>query len=199
MYFPPQVFTKSDLPGQWEWLLSSWISASPELGAQHWPPSSHSSPQSSRQASGSLRKLAALLPCLSTFLFSGSGPSLSDTWRWLLSRQNSGWMVEEWIPYSCIQRRIARASCMYLADPSPLKSYSSWTWREATSLVSLSCQTCRWWQLRIPGSSLISSLISSISMPAGTAWSRIREAAWHNGIADARMIIVMMREIIGSV
>ncbi|KAI7165073.1 hypothetical protein KC349_g79 [Hortaea werneckii] len=40
--------------------------------------------------------------------------------------------------------------------------------------------------------------MSSTLMPIGTAWSRIREAALHRGIAEPRMIIVMTSEMAGS-
>ena len=178
------------------------LSFSTYPGEQHCSPSPHSSPQSSKQVSGWLLTLAVLLP-LPTSSPAPPSPSLSLAerlvWLWSSLRQNSGCIVEEWIPYSCKHLRTARASCIYRAEPSPLKSYSTWMCKEATSLVSLSCHTCKWWQLRTPGRRLMSSRMSSTDMPAGTAWRRIREAAMQRGTAEPRMMRVMTREMAGSV
>ncbi len=44
----------------------------------------------------------------------------------------------------------------------------------------------------------MSSLMSSTESPAGTAWRRMREAALQSGMAEQRMMMVMMREMAGS-
>lgn len=44
----------------------------------------------------------------------------------------------------------------------------------------------------------MSALMSSTLIPAGTACKRIRDAALQRGMADAKMMAVMIREIAGS-
>jgi hypothetical protein len=121
----------------------------------------------------------------------------------------SGWMVLEWIPRSCRDFRIFKATVI----KSWLRDVATCT--EATSLDSESCQTCSSCSERTPSTAKMASLTSSTAIEGGTPWRRMKAALRTDlnsqsqgcqsvnshlpkGKADEKIMTVIMRLTMGS-